>query len=175
MSQVYLGTSSSPSVPTTFVTDDGNAVPAANTLNVLGDDTTVYNANGITTEGSASTLTILLNNRLQGTGATVAAVTDDVITFDCGANPGVFLISAKVCGFDSVTPSGCAFKIDIAVRTDGAATTLIDSDLYPQKEAATAAATVTAIVSGNNAIIRVLGVVGLNMNWSASGFYEKVL
>lgn len=164
-----------PAVPTTFVTDSGNAVPVANTLNILGDDTVVYNANGITTQGAGDTVTVLLNNRVQGTTTTVGAVTADVITFDCGGTAGVFLLSVKVVGFDSATPSGCAFKIDIAARTDGAAVTLIDDDLYPQKEAATTDSTVTAVANGNDVIIRVLGVAGLNMNWSASGYYERVL
>ena len=164
-----------PAVPTTFVTNSGNAVPVANTLNILGNDTDVYNANGITTQGAGDTVTVLLNNRVQGTTTTAGAVTADVITFDCGATPGVFLLSVKIVAFDSVTPSGAAFKIDVAVRTDGAAATVIDSDLYPQKEVATTASTVTAVASGNNAIIRVLGVAGLNMNWSASGYYERVL
>lgn len=44
-----------PTVATTYVTDDGNAVPVANILNVLGGD-------GATTSGSSNTITITVND-----------------------------------------------------------------------------------------------------------------
>src|SRR3990167_821180 len=44
-------------VPTTFTTDSGNAVPAANNLNVLG-------SHGINTSGAGSTLTVAINNAI---------------------------------------------------------------------------------------------------------------
>ena len=40
-----------PSIPTTFVTDSGNAIPVLNTINILGGI-------GITTSGSGNTITI---------------------------------------------------------------------------------------------------------------------
>ena len=176
MSQVYLAsTAGTPSVPTSFTTDDGTAVPVANNLNLLGDDSTVYNANGISTDGTGDTVTILLNSRLHGTGTTSGAVTADVITFDLGATPGVFRSQMNICAFESGTPSGAAFGLDVAVRTTGAAATLIDEDLYPQREAALTVATVNAVVSGNNLIIRVTGVAALDINWVASGTYERAV
>lgn len=44
--------STSPTVPTTFQTDNGPATPAANILNIFG-------LNGVTTEGSGNTVTII--------------------------------------------------------------------------------------------------------------------
>jgi hypothetical protein len=46
-----FGISNTPSVATTYVTNSGNATPAANILNVLG-------TNGISTSGSGNTITI---------------------------------------------------------------------------------------------------------------------
>lgn len=46
-------TSSTPAIPTNFVTDAGIAVPAANTLNILGGP-------GIATSGAGNTVTISL-------------------------------------------------------------------------------------------------------------------
>lgn len=54
MSQIFTSSTSSPpppSVPTSFVTDDGTATPASNILNIIGGI-------GIETEGSGDTITI---------------------------------------------------------------------------------------------------------------------
>lgn len=58
MSQIYKSAASGPvppSVPTSFVTDNGTAIPAANILNVLGGSNT-------TTSGSGNTVTITVVN-----------------------------------------------------------------------------------------------------------------
>lgn len=59
MSQFFTQASSlspiPPTVPTSFVTDNGTAVPAANSLNVFG-------GTGATTSGSGSTITITVKN-----------------------------------------------------------------------------------------------------------------
>ena len=56
---------SNPQIPTQFVTDDGTAIPIANTLEVLGE------AGVIETEGSGNTITI----KLIGGGGQVSSVT----------------------------------------------------------------------------------------------------
>lgn len=58
MSQFYVSSSSGslpPSVATSYVTDDGIAIPSGNILNVLGGD-------GIETKGSGDTITVNVIN-----------------------------------------------------------------------------------------------------------------
>lgn len=167
-----------PSVATTYVTDvNSPAIPAANILNVLGNDTTINNANGIQTDGSSgsNTLTIQLTNRLQGTTTTVGAVNGNTVTFALGATPGTYAIEARIAGFESTTPAGVGYSLFGSVRTDGATATIVGTvDRINNEEAALVAASATMVASGNNLIIQVLGVVGLTINWSTVALYTFV-
>ena len=161
-----------PDVPTSFVTDSGTAVPALNILNVLGNDSTANNANGISTTGSGNTVTVVLSNRLQGTVTTVGAVTGDAITFSLGATPGAYKFVFSIVGFNSATPAGAGYDIDAAARTTGAAATVISTpDGDEDEDAAFIAADWDIIASGNNIIVRMTGVAGLTINWSVVGYY----
>ena len=176
MSQYYRRVEGgSPTVPTSFVTDDGTAIPAANILNLLARDTTEDNANGIQTTSdpdNGNNLYVELTNRVQGITSTIGAVTADVITLDLGATPGTFTFEVTVSGFDSATPAGCGYRMFFAFRTDGVSATLIqDTDRISHEEAAVTAANAIAVASGNNAIVRVTGVAALTLNWSADGEY----
>lgn len=64
--------SSHPQIPTSFITDNGTAIPLNNELEILGD-------NGITTEGSGNTVTVLGVNATAGTSLTA---TVGVASFD---------------------------------------------------------------------------------------------
>jgi hypothetical protein len=182
MSQAGIISSTSapppPAVPTTFVTDvNSPSVPALNILNVPGGSTSANDVNGIRTDGSSgsNTLTIQLTNRLEGTGQTVGATSDDLITFALGATPGTYTFDCRIAGFDDTTPSGVGYTIVGAVRTTGAAATLLTGQAIDSfEEVATATCNAILAVSGNNAIFRVTGAAGLTIDWNAVGEYVLV-
>ncbi len=182
MSQIYKNTLgiSPPAVATSYVTDDGTAIPAANILNVNGaglpnpaiiDD----NDNGIETYANpdlSDNLAIFLTNRKVGSGSTVGAGTTDLFTQDLGAVPGTYNFQIYCSGFESTTPAGCAYVIFGAIRTTGAAATILTTqELIADKEAALLAAAISIVVSGNNAIVRVTGVAGLTVNYKVLANY----
>ncbi len=179
MSQFYQGVTTGvlpPVVPIQFTTDAGVAVPAAGNLNVLANDSTANNANGITTTGSGDTVTVVLTNRLQGTGTTVGNTTTDLVTFSLGATPASYKFQFEVDGFDSVTPASVGYAIDASLRTDGVVSTIVgdpdadeDEDIVLQDGADWA-----IVASGNNVILRVTGVAGLSLSWATVGLYVKV-
>jgi len=161
-----------PDVPTTFTTDSGVAVPVANNLNVFADDTTANNNNGIQTVGSGATVTVEITNRLQATGSTVGAVNTDLVTFALGATPGTYTFDISVSGFESTTPAGCGYQLFGTIRTDGVTATLVGPpDRIANEEAALTTCQAALLVSGNSAVIRVTGAVGLTVDFGTVATY----
>ncbi len=129
-------------------------------------------AAGIYATTVANAATVILSNRLAGTGTTVGATTADLITFALGATPGVYTLETTVSGFESTTPAGCGYNVFGTVRTTGAAATLVGTpDKIVNEEAALTLCDISMVVSGNNVIIRATGTVGLTTNWNAVGYY----
>lgn len=174
MSQIIKPLTSSgpipPNIPTSFVTDAGTAVPAANILNVLGGTTTALNNNGITTIASGNTVTVELTNRAQGAIATADATPTNLVTLPLGATPGVYTFDCLVAGFNAAGPLAAGFTIVGSVRTTGAAAVLTPNQAIDHFEegALGTAPQVQAqiVVSGNNAILQVTGKVGFPIHWN---------
>lgn len=160
-------------IATTITGDSGGALsPTANNWNILGNDTTANNANGIRTTGSGSTLTVELTNRIQGSGSTVGAVTSDIITLSLGATPGTYSFEVRIAAFEASTPASAGYSLFGTVRTTGAAAVLAGTvDRITNEEAAITGANATIIVSGNNAVVQVIGVAALTIQWQAVGLY----
>jgi hypothetical protein len=169
MSQVQVMVSGgAPVIPTSFVTDSGIAVPAANIINILG-------SSEISTSGAGNTVTIDFAGMSDGTGQTIGATTADLITINAGAVANVYKVSAEFVGFNAATPSGCADELINGVRTTGAATALtgvVDRTIF--EEAALAGCQADIVVSGNTFIVRVTGAAGLTINWKARIRYISV-
>jgi hypothetical protein len=164
-----------PAVPTSFITDvNSPSVPIANIENVKGGTSTSNNSNGVQTDGSSgsNTLTVQLTNRAAGSTTTAGAVTSSAITLALGATPGVYTFDIAVAGFNASTPAGCGFTIVGSVRTTGASATLITNQAVDHfEEAALITATAVLAVSGNNALVNVTGVAGLNIDWQVTLTY----
>ena len=156
-----------------FSTDSGSATPAAN---VIKFKTTGVGANGYTLTGAGDTVTLTIDNQtISGTGQTIGAVTDDIVTFAAGATPGTYKFDINVALFEGTTPAGAGYNIQSTVRTDGAATTLIETPYEDvDEEAALAAADIDVVVSANNVIIRATGVALLTINYKVVASYVFV-
>lgn len=166
MSQVYLGASANPAVPIQFTADTGIAVPAGNNLNILGE-------NGIVTSASGSTVTISQDiATLSGTVQTIGAVTGDTITFDLGAVPGTYKFTILTAAFEPTGPESAGYFTKTTFRTNGAAAFLTGTvDTDSEEDIPLLGASMTAVASGNNIIIRVTGVAGLTVSWKSVAEY----
>lgn len=113
-------------------------------------------------------------NSSSGSGTTVGATTADIITIPLGATPAAFLIEVRVAYFTSTGPAGGSNLIVGTARTTGAAATVIGApDETFNEDAALGASDVDLVASGNNVIVRVLGVAGLTINWNATSLYVR--
>ena len=166
---------SSPSVPTQFDADTGSANPVANILNLLGDDTTANNVNGMQTTAAGNTVTIELTNRLQGTGATVGAVTADIVTFALGVSATVYRFNFDVVGRETTTGDGLGYLVLGTAKTDGITASIVATVYTDDDEAAALlGASITLVAVGNTVVLRSTGVAATNISYSAVGKYVQV-
>lgn len=177
MSQFFLNAQGTPPGTPGIAFETGNTggpvgPDAGNNLNVLGDS-----GSNLTVTGNAgtNTLTISSTNVLNGTGTTVGVTTADIITFALGATPSTYKFRFELVAFDSVTPLGAGYQINATLRTTGAAGTVIEiPDGDGDEEGILSTDDWEVLASGNNAVLRVTGVVGLTINWKAQGYYISV-
>lgn len=182
MSQIFKQVTAGvlpPSVPTSFNTDSGTVIPAANIVNINGGTSTVNNSNGIQVIANptgSNNEVVSLTNRAVGGVTTTGAVTSALITLPLGATPGTYTFDVVVAGFAKSgvgSPLGCGFTIVGAVRTTGAAATLIPTQVVDHfEEGALSACTCVLAVSGNNAVVNVTGATdgaaGFVIDWQAT-------
>lgn len=166
-----------PTVPTSFVTQDGTAVPAANVLIVNGFDSTENNANGIITKGgvvgtgTSNEVDVVITNRLQGQDTTVGATTADVITFTL-TTVGTYALTFQASAYNTTSTLGAGYEVFGAVRFDGVNANVCGSaDTIDNEEGAMVDCDIDVVVSGANAILRVTGYALQTINWGAVGTY----
>lgn len=181
MSQIYKSAAGSPVVATSYETDNGTAVPAANTLIIHGIDSVENNDNGITVKGGvvgtgvANEVDVVLTNRQTATVSTADNSVTTILTFALGATPGVFFIEGNVVAFDITDSAGASYSFVTGARTTGAAGTEIATqfeDIF--EEAAMATADINVLVSANNLLVTVQGITAKSIDWNCYLTYRFV-
>lgn len=184
MSQIYKSPAAvpvPPAVPDQFTCDDATiAIPVANNLNVLSQDVSDDNPNGIQTTAIApnsNNLYIELTNRITGTATTTdAATTQNLYTFSLGATPATYILEVKVIGYNATDALSAGYNSTRIVKTDGATATFISANPgIIAEEGAMTGVLVANGVSGNNVTLDVNGLLGKTIRWRALTNYMKVI
>lgn len=108
-----------PTVATSYVTDNGTAIPAANILNVPGGTSTDNNVNGVQTDGTGNTLTVQLTNRAVGNVSTTGAVTSNIVSFTPPLVAGIYKLYIEIAAWDNTNSQGSTYELQGAVKADG--------------------------------------------------------
>ena len=187
MSQVIKSLMSGPvppAVPTSFVTQDGTAVPAANVLIVNGFDSTENNNNGIITKGgvvgtgTSNEVDVVITNRVQGTATTTGVATATIVTFTPTVI-GVYAIEYRLAAFNTTATLGSGASVFGAIRFDGVNSNICDLfDEISNDEGAMSAIDIAVSTTGANVLLQGTGyqVLGVDqvINWGAVGLYTFV-
>ncbi len=178
MSQIIKNLASGPvppAVPTSFVTDDGTAIPLSNVLNVNGKTSTDDNTNGIQTAANpdlSKFLEIQLTNRIIGSATTsdAGSQTQTLFTFPLAAFPGgTYLFYTRIVGFNQTDNLSAAYASYRAFRTDGTTPTLISANTTFESEegAMTGVLVANGFSVTNDATLTVTGIAAKTISWTS--------
>lgn len=190
LSQFFVGSSSGgvvpPTVATSYVTDNGTAVPAANTLIINGKDSNINNDNGIIVKGGVSgtgtsnEVDIILTNRITGSVTTTNATPTTLVSLSLGSIPGTYYVAGDLIAYnttDSIFPDsiGAAYSFSGAATTNGVTAFELGSDEKDIFEDPSMESCDFNIgVTGNSAFIEVIGISGKSINWSCLLTYRYI-
>lgn len=186
MSQIYKPLTSSgpipPIIPTSFVTQDGTAVPLANVLLIDGIDSSENNDNGIISKGgvagtgTSNEVDIVLTNRITGTATTTDNITPQTLSsFSLGAIPATYLLEIRIIAYNITDALSAGYTSTSTIRTTGASGTEIDAAPgIISEEGAMSGVIVQNQIVGNSLEIEVTGLAGKTINWKSLTTYIKV-
>jgi hypothetical protein len=152
-----------PAVPTSFVTDDGTAIPSLNVLNVLG-------GSGVETYADpnlSNNLYIKIQNSTTDTGQTIDNQTISLSTIDCSA-AGTYFFTTQISAYDVSGVEAAGGTLYTTVRsTAGVVTVIDDTDAIAHRTSNLSAINYELIDSATNVILQVTGQNGFTLNWGA--------
>jgi hypothetical protein len=167
-------------VPTSFDTDSGTAIPVTNVLDIVGGDSNADSAEGIQTTGATNVVTVELTNRVTASGSTAGAASDDILVASFDASPfsgtaGIYNFNVQVACFDSGNSVGACYHLYGGIRTNGTTPVLLGSDFdgFVHEDSAISAASVMADITGNDLVLDVQGVAGFNLEWEVLATYMR--
>lgn len=102
-----------------------------------------------------------------GSVTTTNATPTDILTIPLGGTPGTFQFEARVKGYEATGPSGAGYNIYGTFITDGSSATLVGDQSIFNESVPLEDADAYFVASANDAILQVLGVAGLTIDWFA--------
>lgn len=168
-----------PVVATSYITQNGTAIPSANILIIDGFSSTENNNYGIITKGgvigtgTSNEVDVILTNRYRTNTTTSGAVTSTV-TLLSSLSAGIYVLDVKFAGNSTsgAPAAGVGYTIVGAVRSDGVTATLISGQQKDSfEEPALVGANAVIGVSGNAITATLTGVAAYDISWVASGDY----
>lgn len=169
----FVGQSNSPGgALKTLTGDTGGAISpdSSDNINILG-------GTGASVAGNAGThtLTVNLNSYSNQTVTTTNATPNNSMTIPLGAVPGVYTFDINISAYDLTDAVGAGYSIFGTIRTDGSAGTLIGTpDEIVNEDTIMQATDLGLVVSGNNAVIQVTGILATTIHWRSITFYTFV-
>lgn len=161
----------------TLTGDSGGAVgpDGAFNIDILSDDSSTNNNNGVTVIGSPgdNKLTVTLTNRIFGSGTTTDGVTPvQLFSFAAGGVAGTYTIFYKIAAFNSTDNLSAGYVSQNVIRTTGAAITGVSGQPSLIGEEGTMQ-NVSIIYgsTGNNLTLEVVGLAGKTIKWVVLGEY----
>jgi hypothetical protein len=169
-----------PSVATSYVTQNGTAVPASNVLIVNGKNSRENNVNGIITKGgvagtgTSNEVDVVVTNRMVGSATTVGVQTSDMVTF-VPTVTGTYSIEGRIAAYNLTSLLGSGYSLFGTIRFDGTNSNLCGTpDLISNEEGAMSTANLTMTVAGANVLISGTGYTGQTINWTAVCLYTYI-
>ena len=181
MSQFYQGVTAGvlpPVVATSYITDDGTAIAAANILNVNGLDSIENNANGILTRANpnpSDNLEIIITNRISVTATTSdGAGQTQTVTLMTPADATSVNFECNFIGYDAINDEAAGGdQQGLARKLAGVVTIVGTNDSFDQSDAGLNIVDWNVVANAGTLEAEFVGVAGRTIVWTATFTYNQ--